>query len=91
MNDFSNDFEREQIIKDNDSVIMNFVVAPASDHASGLNLEGLVDYINKKTNFEINLILCKDYNEAIEALIQVKLKSVGLVLMHILKHHEVEQ
>ena len=72
MNDFSNNIEQEQIIKDNDSVIMDFVVAPASDHASGLNLEGLVDYINKKTNFKINLILCKDYNEAIEALIQGK-------------------
>ena len=33
--------------------MMTFVVAPASDHASGLNLEGLVDYINKKTNFKI--------------------------------------
>ena len=72
MKDFSNNFEQEQTIKDNDSIIMDFVVAPASDHASGLNLEGLVDYINKKTNFKINLILCKDYNEAIEALIQGK-------------------
>ena len=72
MKDFSNNFEQEQTIKDNDSVIMDFVVAPASDYASGLNLEGLVDYINKKTNFKINLILCKDYNEAIEALIQGK-------------------
>jgi len=64
--------EHKQITEVGDTAIMIFVVAPASDHASGLNLEGLVDYINKNSNFKINLILCKDYNEAIEALIQGK-------------------
>ena len=58
MNDFSKNFELEQTIKDNDSVIMNFVVAPASDHASGLNLEGLVDYINKNSDFKIIYYIC---------------------------------
>ena len=52
--------------------MMTFVVAPASDHASGLNLEGLVDYINKNSDFKINLIHCNDYDEAMNALIKGK-------------------
>ena len=60
------------MIKDINGSVMDFVVASASDHASCLNLKGLVDYINKKTDVKINLILCKDYNEAIASLIQGK-------------------
>lgn len=52
--------------------VLKFVVAPASDHDSGLNLKGLVDYINKNSDFNLNLVLCKDYDEAIDALIQGK-------------------
>ena len=37
--------EQKQITEVGDTAMMTFVVAPASDHASGLNLEGLVDYI----------------------------------------------
>ena len=46
--------ERKQITEVGDTAMMTFVVAPASDHASGLNLEGLVDYINKNSDYKIN-------------------------------------
>jgi phosphonate ABC transporter permease subunit PhnE len=62
--------EQEQFPEVGATAMMTFVVAPASDHASGLNLEGLVDYINKNSDFKINLVFCKDYDEAMEALIQ---------------------
>ena len=52
--------EQKQITEVGDTAMMTFVVAPASDHASGLNLGGLVDYINKNSDYKINLILCKD-------------------------------
>ena len=51
---------------------LTFVVAPGSDHIGGLNLEGLVTYINENSNFSIHLDYCDDYIEAIDALIQGK-------------------
>ena len=57
-----------------ESEIITFVVAPASDHASGLNLQGLVDLINKNSEFKIRIVFCKDYAEAMDALIKGKAK-----------------
>ena len=72
MNNSTKQLEQKEITEVGDTAIMTFVVAPASDHASGLNLEGLVDYINKNSDFKINLIFCNDYDEAMNALIQGK-------------------
>ena len=72
MSSITKKFKQKQITEMGDTAKMNFVVAPASDHASGLNLEGLVDYINKNSSYKINLILCKEYDEAMNALIQGK-------------------
>ena len=47
---------------------LTFVIAPGSDHIDCLNLEGLVTYLNKNSDFNINLSYCHDYAEAIEAL-----------------------
>ena len=57
-----------------ESEIITFVVAPASEHASGLNLQGLVDLINKNSEFKIRIVFCKDYAEAMDALIKGKAK-----------------
>ena len=47
---------------------ITFVVAPGSDHASGLDLQGLVNYLVEQTGVSINLRRCKDYSEAMNAL-----------------------
>lgn len=72
MSNFTKYSDHKQITDVGDPESMTFVVAPASDHASGLNLEGLVDHININSDFKIHLIRCKDYDEAIDALIQGK-------------------
>ena len=72
MNKISNQPRHSQDLSVGETAIITFVVAPASDHASGLNLEELVDLINKNSEFNIRLVLCKDYAEAMDALIQGK-------------------
>ena len=47
---------------------LTLVVAPASDHAEGLDLRGLVRFLTERSGIPINLIYCKDYEEAITAL-----------------------
>ena len=74
MNKTSNKLGRSQNHRISKSEIITFVVAPASDHASGLNLQGLVDLINKNSEFKIRIVFCKDYAEAMDALIKGKAK-----------------
>ena len=47
---------------------LTMVVAPASDHAEGIDLKSLVRFLSERTGLEINLVYCKDYNETIAAL-----------------------
>ena len=74
MNNTSNRSGRSQHRGISKSEIITFVVAPASDPASGLNLQGLVDLINKNSEFKIRIVFCKDYAEAMDALIKGKAK-----------------
>lgn len=59
-----------KVFCDDETSLLTFVVAPASDHVGGLNLDGLVAFINKNSDFKINLVYCKEYVEAVDALIQ---------------------
>lgn len=47
---------------------LTMVVAPASDHAEGLNLKGLVEFMGQKAGVDIDLKYCNSYEEAISAL-----------------------
>jgi len=47
---------------------ITFVVAPGSDHKSGLDLTGLVNYLSEQTGIPIILRQCQDYNETMNAL-----------------------
>ncbi|MDP6785638.1 MAG: phosphonate ABC transporter, permease protein PhnE [Rhodospirillales bacterium] len=47
---------------------LTLVVAPASDHAEGLDLRGLVRHLAERSGIAIELVYCKSYEEAIEAL-----------------------
>ncbi len=47
---------------------LTMVVAPASDHAGGLDLQGLTDHLSREIGLPIDLIRCENYGEAIEAL-----------------------
>lgn len=47
---------------------LTLVVAPASDHAGGLDLEGLVGFLSSRAAIPIRLVRCRDYGEAITAL-----------------------
>jgi len=46
------------------------VVAPASDHPEGLDLESLVLHVTKCSGISIELVYCKTYEEAITALVE---------------------
>jgi phosphonate transport system permease protein len=43
-------------------------VAPASDHAEGLDLQGLIDFLVERTGTPITIKRCRTYGEAMEAL-----------------------
>ncbi len=47
---------------------LTMVVAPASDHSGGLDLQGLMEYLSKEIGLPINLVRCENYGEAITAL-----------------------
>jgi phosphonate ABC transporter permease subunit PhnE len=47
---------------------LTLVVAPASDHAEGLDLRGLVRHLAARSGIAIELVYCKSYEEAINAL-----------------------
>ena len=47
---------------------LTMVVAPASDHAEGLDLRGLVRFVADRTGIPIDLVHCRDYAEAIASL-----------------------
>ena len=47
---------------------LRMVIAPASDHKSGLDFRGLVDLMNDQGDFDIQLEYCSNYAEAINAL-----------------------
>jgi phosphonate transport system permease protein len=47
---------------------LTMVVAPASDHAGGLDLQSLMDHLSHEIGLPIKLVRCKNYGEAIEAL-----------------------
>ncbi|MBT7768668.1 MAG: phosphonate ABC transporter, permease protein PhnE, partial [Rhodospirillales bacterium] len=44
------------------------VAAPASDHAAGLDLEGLAQYLSERMGIAVNFKKCDNYDEAIKAL-----------------------
>lgn len=48
--------------------LLTMVVAPASDHPGGLDLEELVAFLREKTDIPINLRRCADYKAAMTAL-----------------------
>ena len=45
--------------------IIRFVIAPGSQSDSGLDLDGLVNFLSKKSPFLIKPIRCNSYEEAI--------------------------
>ncbi|MDA1101625.1 MAG: phosphonate ABC transporter, permease protein PhnE [Proteobacteria bacterium] len=47
---------------------LTMVVAPASDHIGGLDLQSLMDYVSREIGMPINLVRCENYGEAIAAL-----------------------
>ena len=47
---------------------MKMVVAPASDHPEGIDLNSLVLYLQDKLNISIDLYRCSNYEEAINTL-----------------------
>ena len=47
---------------------LTMVVAPASDHIGGLDLQSLTDHLSREIGQPINLVRCKTYGEAIAAL-----------------------
>jgi len=47
---------------------LNFVVAPASDHALGLDFQELTSHLSTKIGLDIELIYCDSYEDAIDAL-----------------------
>ena len=47
---------------------LKFVIAPASDHTLGLNFKNLTCHLSTNIGFEIELIYCDSYEEAIDAL-----------------------
>ena len=52
----------------NDIPHLTLVVAPASDHAKGLDLDGLAGFLGERLGTPVELVRCKDYAEAIKAL-----------------------
>ena len=44
------------------------VAAPASDHAAGLDLEGLAQYLSERVGIAVSFKACDSYDEAIKAL-----------------------
>ncbi len=44
------------------------VAAPASDHAAGLDLEGLAQYLSERVGIAVSFKRCDNYDEAIKAL-----------------------
>ena len=47
---------------------LTLVVAPASDHAEGLDLRSLARHLAERSGIAIDLVYCKSYEEAIAAL-----------------------
>ena len=47
---------------------LRLVVAPASDHAEGIDLIGLIEYIEDRSGISIDIKLCSSYKEAIDKL-----------------------
>lgn len=47
---------------------LTLAIAPGSDHAEGLDLVGLADYLAERAGIEIRVVHCRDYGEAITAL-----------------------
>ncbi len=47
---------------------MTVVVAPASDHPSGLDLQGLFDFLARQSGIRFSLVRCESYEEAIASL-----------------------
>ena len=48
--------------------IINVAIAPASDHSSGLELDGLLGFLSDQTGWIFNPIRCKSYDEALAIL-----------------------
>ena len=47
---------------------INFAIAPGSKLHSGLDLDGLLNFLSKNSFFKFNAIRCKSYEEAISLL-----------------------
>ena len=50
------------------SEVINVAIAPASNHASGLELDSLLMFLSSQTTWVFNPIRCKSYEEALEML-----------------------
>lgn len=48
--------------------IINFAIAPGSQLSSGLDLDGLLNFLSENSIFEFKVIRCKSYNEAMTLL-----------------------
>ena len=53
----------------NETKELVFVIAPASNHPSGLDLRALTDYLSKEIGIPIHTKQCGDYEDAIKALL----------------------
>jgi len=47
---------------------LTLVIAPASDHAEGLDLRSLAQHLAERSGIAIDIVYCKSYEEAIESL-----------------------